>query len=175
MNWTCPNCSELHEEQFDSCWKCGTTQSGSKVEFPDPVSEFSAVDSAHAILPCSTTPYLPGRTIDSVVGVVFGDAIMGANIIRDFAASLTEIVGGRSGAYEGNLRQGRAIALQELMNEAIQLGADGVIGFDIDYETITGSMLLVSASGTAVKLIPELPYFRQQPTNKDGPPQADQS
>lgn len=88
---------------------------------------------------------------------------MGANIIRDFAASLTEIVGGRSAAYEGNLRQGRAIALQELMDEAILLGADAVVGIDIDYETISGSMLMVSASGTAVKLLPELPKGISEP------------
>lgn len=133
------------------------------MEFPLPSSEFSAVITLAHRLPCSTTPYLPGRTIDSVVGVVFGDAIMGANIIRDFAASLTEIVGGRSGAYEGNLRQGRAIALQELIEEAIQLGADAVVGIDIDYETISGSMLMVSASGTAVKLVQELPEVINQP------------
>lgn len=156
MNWTCPNCREIHEDQFDSCWKCGTAKDGSKIDFPVDSGELPGGDFTTASLPCSTTPYLPGRTIDSVVGVVFGDAIMGANIIRDFAASLTEIVGGRSGAYEGNLRQGRDIALQEMMNEAVKLGADAVVGIDIDYETINGSMLMVSASGTAVKLVQEI-------------------
>lgn len=163
MNWTCSNCREVHEEQFDSCWKCGTAKDGTKVEFSDPTGEFSASHAKATLLPCSTTSYLPGRTIESVVGVVFGDAIMGANIIRDFAASLTEIVGGRSGAYEGNLRQGRAIALQELMDEAILIGADAVVGIDIDYETISEAMLMVSASGTAVKLLPKLPQGIGEP------------
>ncbi len=166
MNWTCPNCSEVHEAQFDSCWKCGTTQGGSKVEFPAPSSEFSAFRSPNTLLPCSTTPYLPGRTIHSVVGVVFGEAIMGANIIRDFAASLTDIVGGRSGAYENNLRQGREIAMKEMIEEASLLGADAVVGIDIDYETIGGSMLMVGASGTAVKLVPELSNVRQEPNDQ---------
>ncbi len=157
MNWTCSKCREVHEEQFDSCWKCGKTRDGTKLEFPDSSGELPASDAKTTLLPCSTTPYLPGRTIESVVGVVFGDAIMGTDIFREFAASLTEFVGGRSGAYEGNMRQGRAIALQELMDEAILLGADAVVGIDIDYETISGSMLMVSASGTAVKLLPELP------------------
>lgn len=163
MNWTCSNCREVHEEQFDSCWKCGTTKDGAKVEFVASSVESDNPYATSPSLPCSTTPYLPGRTIDAVLGVVFGDAIMGANIIRDFAASLTEIVGGRSGAYEGNLRQGRDIALRELMDEAIQIGADAVVGVDIDYETINGSMLMVSASGTAVKLLPELPKGIAEP------------
>lgn len=157
MNWTCSNCREVHEEQFDSCWKCGTTKDGAPPEFPPLPGEFYSPDAKSASLPCSTTPYLPGRTIHEVVGLVFGDAIMGANIFSDFAASLTEIVGGRSGAYEGNLRQGRDIALKELMDEAILIGADAVVGVDVNYETINGSMLMVSASGTAVKLLPELP------------------
>ena len=156
MNWTCPNCSEVHEDQFDSCWKCGTQQNGSKVEMPSLESEGYGYETSQHALPCSTTPYLPGRTIDRVVGIVFGEAIMGANIIRDFAASLTDIVGGRSGAYEGNLRNGRSIAIQEMIDEAMKLGADAVVGVDIDYETMGDSMLMVAASGTAVKLVPEL-------------------
>ncbi len=92
-----------------------------------------------------------------MVGLVFGEAIMGANIIRDFAASVTDIVGGRSGAYENNLRNGRSIAMQEMIVEAKKLGADAVVGVDVDYETIGGSMLMVGLSGTAVKLVSELP------------------
>lgn len=163
MNWTCPNCSEVHEDQFDSCWKCGTQKNGSLTNTPDLYVEGSDLDPSKITLPCSTTPYLPGRTIERVVGLVFGEAIMGANIIRDFAASLTDIVGGRSGAYEGNLRQGRKLAIQEMIEEAQILGADALVGVDIDYETVSDSMLMVAASGTAVKLVPELAKAAAQP------------
>lgn len=156
MNWTCPNCSEVHEDQFDSCWKCGTEKNGVLTNTPELYVEGPDMDPDRVTLPCSTTPYLPGRTIERVVGLVFGEAIMGANIINDFAASLTDIVGGRSGAYEGNLRQGRKIAIQEMIDEAKNLGADAVVGVDIDYETVGDTMLMVAASGTAVKLVPEL-------------------
>lgn len=155
MKWTCPNCGEVHEEQFDSCWKCGTEQGGTRVDLPSEAGDYSEINAPEVVLPCATTPDLPGRSIDSVVGIVCGEAIMGANFIRDLAASITDFVGGRSGAYEANLRQGRAIALQEMMNEARNLGADAVVGVDIDYETVGNSMLMVSASGTAVKLEPE--------------------
>lgn len=156
MNWTCPNCREVHEEQFDSCWNCGSKEDGS-IAIPPPLPIQPLPPQPPKIeLPCSTTPYLPGRVIDSVVGVVFGEAIMGANILRDFAASFTDIVGGRSGAYENNLRNARSIAMQEMIIEARKLGADAVVGADIDYETIGESMLMVAASGTAVKLVPEL-------------------
>lgn len=89
------------------------------------------------------------------MGIVCGEAIMGANVFRDIAASITDVLGGRSGAYEKNLKQGRAIALQDMMTEAQELGADAIVGVDIDYETVGNSMLMVSVSGTAVKLEPQ--------------------
>ena len=94
----------------------------------------------------STTPTLEGQTIVEYCGVVTGEAILGANIFRD-------IVGGRSGAYEKELRKAREIAFEELGSQARALGADAVVGIDIDYETVgqNGSMLMVSVSGTAVK------------------------
>ena len=86
-------------------------------------------------------------------GIVVGEAILGANIFRDFFAGIRDIVGGRSGAYEKELRKAREIAFQELGEQAKALGADAVVGIDIDYETVgkDGSMLMVSVSGTAVK------------------------
>ncbi|MDJ7537757.1 heavy metal-binding domain-containing protein [Salmonella enterica] len=95
----------------------------------------------------STTPTLEGQSIVEYCGVVTGEAILGANIFRDFFA------GGRSGAYEKELRKAREIAFQELGEQAKALGADAVVGIDIDYETVgkDGSMLMVSVSGTAVK------------------------
>jgi uncharacterized protein YbjQ (UPF0145 family) len=101
-----------------------------------------------------TTPSMDGRRIKQYLGLVSGDAILGANIFRDLFAGIRDIVGGRSGAYEKELRTAKRLALVEMMDEATELGANAVVGVDLDYETITmgsgGSMLMVSASGTAV-------------------------
>jgi uncharacterized protein YbjQ (UPF0145 family) len=102
----------------------------------------------------STTPEIAGRPVAQYLGIVTGEAILGANIVKDLFAGVRDIVGGRSGAYEDELRQARMIALQELEQWATELGADAVLGIDLDYETVGqgGSMLMVTASGTAVKL-----------------------
>ncbi|BDH46528.1 UPF0145 protein [Salmonella enterica subsp. enterica serovar Choleraesuis] len=102
----------------------------------------------------STTPTLEGQQIIKYCGVVTGEAILGANIFRDFFASVRDIVGGRSGSYEKELRKAREIAFKELGEQASELGADAVVGIDIDYETVgkDSSMLMVTISGTAVKL-----------------------
>ncbi len=101
----------------------------------------------------TTTPQLDGKRIVEYLGVVSGEAIMGANIVRDLFAAVSDIVGGRSGAYEQQLREAKAIALREMSDEAAALGATAVIGVDLDYETVgeRGGMLMVSASGTAVR------------------------
>lgn len=99
-----------------------------------------------------TTPSIEGRRIVQYFGLVSGEAILGANIFRDIFASIRDIVGGRSGAYEKELRKAKEIALQEMQEQAKALGANAVVGVDLDYETIgEGSMLMVSASGTAVR------------------------
>jgi len=102
----------------------------------------------------TTTPGVEGRTVSEYLGIVTGEAILGANIFKDLFAGIRDIVGGRSGAYEEELRKAREIAFQELGAWAAQLGADAVIGVDLDYETVGqgGSMLMVTASGTAVRL-----------------------
>ena len=102
----------------------------------------------------TTTPTVEGRTIIEYKGVVFGEVISGVNFIKDFKASLRDIVGGRSGSYEQELISARSQALRELEERARQLNADAVVGIDMDYEVLgqSGSMLMVSASGTAVKL-----------------------
>jgi len=101
-----------------------------------------------------TTPSLEGRAISQYLGLVSGEAILGANIFRDLFAGIRDIVGGRSAAYEEELRKAKNIALDEMQEEAARLGGNAVIGVDLDYETITmgsgGGMLMVSASGTAV-------------------------
>lgn len=98
----------------------------------------------------TTTPNIEGKPVREYLGIVTGEAIMGANIVRDFFATVTDIVGGRSGAYEQKLSQARKMALQEMEEEAQQLGANAVVGIDIDYEVVREGMLMVTASGTAV-------------------------
>lgn len=100
----------------------------------------------------TTTPSIEGKPVREYLGIVYGEAILGANIIKDLFASVTDIVGGRSGAYENELIQARQIAIREMEDEAIRLGASAVVGVDLDYEVIRQGMLLVTASGTAVKL-----------------------
>jgi uncharacterized protein YbjQ (UPF0145 family) len=100
----------------------------------------------------STTSVIDGKQIVKYHGLVTGEAILGANIFKDVFAGIRDIVGGRSAVYEKELRQAKDLAVQEMTEEARALGANGVIGIDLDYETIgkAGSMLMVSASGTAV-------------------------
>lgn len=102
----------------------------------------------------STTPTLEGRPIREYKGIVTGEAILGANVFKDFFAGIRDIVGGRSAAYERELGRARSIALKELVESAERLGANAVVGIDLDYETIgaNGSMLMVTASGTAVSV-----------------------
>jgi uncharacterized protein YbjQ (UPF0145 family) len=104
----------------------------------------------------TTTPSVEGKKITRYFGLVSGEAILGANIFRDFFAGIRDIVGGRSAAYEQELRKAKEIALQEMAQQAQALGGNAVVGVDLDYETIQvgagGGMLMVSASGTAVVL-----------------------
>jgi uncharacterized protein YbjQ (UPF0145 family) len=104
----------------------------------------------------TTTPSVDGKRITRYLGLVSGEAILGANIFRDFFAGIRDIVGGRSAAYEQELRKAKEIALTEMQQQAQALGGNAVVGVDLDYETIQvgagGGMLMVSASGTAVTL-----------------------
>ncbi len=102
----------------------------------------------------TTTPTIEGRPIRDYLGIVTGEAIIGANLFRDLFANIRDIVGGRAGSYERVLKEARSDAIEELQAEAKRLGANAVVAVDLDYEVIgdTGSMLMVSASGTAVKL-----------------------
>ena len=97
----------------------------------------------------TTTPSVEGRSITNYHGIVVGEAILGANVIRDMFAGITDILGGRSGAYEQELAKARVTALDEMEERARALGATAVVGVDLDYEVIN-NMLMVSASGTAV-------------------------
>ena len=99
----------------------------------------------------TTTPTVEGHAIRSYHGIVVGEAILGANVFRDIFAGITDIIGGRSGAYEQELARARGVALEEMETSARELGGNAVVGVDLDYEVIN-NMLMVSASGTAVTL-----------------------
>jgi len=100
----------------------------------------------------TTTPSIEGKTIVRYLGIVSSEAVVGANIFRDLFASIRDIVGGRTSSYEGVLRRAKESALKEIQINATEMGANAVVGIDLDYETVgsNGSMLMVSASGTAV-------------------------
>ena len=100
----------------------------------------------------STTPTIEGHTIKEYKGVVTGETIIGANVFKDFFAGISDIVGGRAGSYEEVLREAKDTSIKEMMQRAQTMGANAVVGIDIDYETIgsNGSMLMVATSGTAV-------------------------
>ena len=102
----------------------------------------------------TTTPTIEGKQIEQYLGIVAGEAIVGANVFRDLFAGIRDIVGGRSGAYEKELSRAREIAMEELEAAAQQRGANAIVGVDLDYEVLgaNNGMLMVSASGTAVKV-----------------------
>jgi uncharacterized protein YbjQ (UPF0145 family) len=106
----------------------------------------------------TTTPTIETHTIEQYLGIVSGEAILGANIFKDFFAGIRDIVGGRSAAYEDELRKAMSIAYDEMQLEARALGGNAIVGVDLDFESInvsrSGSMLMVTASGTAVRIVP---------------------
>jgi uncharacterized protein YbjQ (UPF0145 family) len=120
----------------------------------------------------STTPTLEGGRIIRYSGIVTGEVILGANIFRDFFASIRDIVGGRAGAYENVLRDGRNTAFQEMIAEAQRLGANAIVGIDVDYETLGKSMLMVSVSGTAVSVEMLMPQHAAPPQQPGYPSSA---
>lgn len=103
----------------------------------------------------TTTPNIEGRSIRNYLGVISSETIIGANFFKDILGGLRDVFGGRSGTYEKVLEEAKEYAMKELTQKAVALGADAVVGIDLDYETIgaNGSMLMVSASGTAVQLV----------------------
>lgn len=103
-------------------------------------------------LTVTTTGSIEGRTIESYLGVAAGETILGVNVFKDIAAGFRNIVGGRSGKYEEELRKGHDTAIEEMAERAREMGADAVVGVKVDYETVGGQMLMITACGTAVKL-----------------------
>ncbi|QDH80302.1 YbjQ family protein [Echinicola soli] len=103
----------------------------------------------------TTTPSVEGHEIKKYCGIVTGETIIGANVFRDFFASITDIVGGRSGTYEKVLKEAKSTSLMEMEMQAKAMGGNAVVGVDLDYETIRDGMLMVTASGTAVFVEPK--------------------
>ena len=101
----------------------------------------------------TTTSTIEGKEIERYYGLVSGETIIGANIVRDFLAGIRDIVGGRSGSYEQVLREAKQECLKEITAQAQAMGANAIIGIDLDYETVGGSMLMVTAAGTAVRYV----------------------
>ena len=101
----------------------------------------------------TTTSTLQGHEIEAYLGVVVGEAILGANVFKDMFGAIRDIVGGRAGAYEKEMKRARAIAFEEMEEAAVALGGNGIVGIDIDYEVVgqQGGMMMVSVSGTAVR------------------------
>ncbi|QQE76113.1 YbjQ family protein [Brevibacillus composti] len=100
----------------------------------------------------TTTSTLQGKEVEEYLDIVSGEVILGANVVRDFLAGITDIIGGRSGAYENKLAEGREMALREMKEKARALGANAVIGVDLDFETLREGMMMVIATGTAVRV-----------------------
>ncbi|MBL4740580.1 MAG: YbjQ family protein [Sneathiella sp.] len=100
----------------------------------------------------TTTGSVEGKTIEAYHGIVAGEAVMGVNFVRDFFARVTDVIGGRSGAYQKELKKARTLALEDLVEEAEELGANAVVGISLDTEVMGDSMMMVVASGTAVTL-----------------------
>lgn len=103
----------------------------------------------------STTPTIEGHPIREYRGVVTGETIIGTNFVKDFFASVRDVIGGRSGSYESTLREAKDTALREMADRAASLGCNAIVGIDLDYETVgnSGSMLMVTCSGTAVIIL----------------------
>jgi len=100
----------------------------------------------------TTTGGIEGRSVTNYLCIVAGESILGVNVFKDITAGFRNIVGGRSGKYEEELRKGRDLAVEEMVQRATEMGADAVVGVKVDYETVGGQMLMVTACGTAVKL-----------------------
>lgn len=177
--WNCPKCSERHEDSFEVCWNCGTAQDGTDdpefqraeespassteqqhdVESADVVPAGFTDPSDHRAatepMVVTTTPGIEGRRIIRYCGLVAGETILQPNSFRNLLASVADIVGQRSTARENELRTARQMALAQMEQAALDLGANAIVGVDLDYQTVgdQGAMLMVSISGTAVVVV----------------------
>lgn len=145
MPWTCPSCGGETDLGYNICWTCQAPRDGVESDAGTP-----GID-----LLITTTPSFATHDIDNYYGPVFGETIYGANVLRDFFATITDVVGGRSGEYETLLIRGRNTAMSEMAERAVKLGANAVVGMHFDYSTVGNSMLMICCVGTAVNVIPQ--------------------
>ena len=138
--WTCPHCNGKTDDGFEICWTCRI-----------PVGQVSQEASGKPRVVVTTTPSLESHVIEEYLWPVFGEAVWGANVLRDFAAGITDVIGGRSTAYEQVISRGRAAAIEELKANADRLGANAIVGLDVKYQ-VDGTMFMICASGTAVRV-----------------------
>lgn len=142
--WKCPQCDGQTEDGFDICWNCRTPFGQSARDANDPRTMI-----------VTTTPTIATHEIVEYLGPVFGETVWGANFVRDFAASITDAFGGRSSTYEDVLQRGRAEAISEMTQRAERIGANAVVDLDVKYESLNGTMFLMCALGTAVRVHPK--------------------
>lgn len=148
--WECP-CGAQNPAGRDTCRACGTSfERASKIKAGwDPSLE---EEKKYDHIQISTTSEIPGHRIIKNHGIITAQAVLGAHFLKDLEAGLRDIFGGRSSAYEKELKQGSWMALRELKGEADKVGANGIVGVRLDYETVGSSMLMIIAQGTAVKV-----------------------
>ncbi len=140
--WTCSNCDGQTDDDFEICWTCRIPRGG-------PANYH---DTERVLV--TSTPTLSTHDIVHYVGPVFGETVYGANFMRDFVAGFTDALGGRSQTYENILLRGRTAAIHALQLQAEQKDCNAVVGLDIQYEAIGDSMIMICASGTAVRVAP---------------------
>ena len=150
--WKCSICDSSVEAGKEECPTCGHQSDLSREDIELFRAQYQKKTQESGII-FSTTPQLEGHAIEEYLGVVVGEAVLGANIVRDLFAGIRDIVGGRSNAYETELKKARSIAFTDLGKEAYLIGANAVVGIDLDYEVMGagGSIMMVSVSGTAVR------------------------
>lgn len=151
-DWRCQVCDVVVLAGNESCTNCGNPGTLSSDEFEHLQAEWKLKLMENNGVILSTTPNLEGYKIASYKGLVVGEAVLGANIVKDIFAGIRDIVGGRSQSYESELKKARATAFSEIAAEALKLNANAVVGIDLDYEVMgtNGSIIMVSVSGTAV-------------------------
>lgn len=142
--WTCPHCNGQTDDGFDICWTCRT-----------PVGQATKDANDRQRMIVTTTPTIATHDVVEYFWPVFGETVWGANILRDVAATFTDAFGGRSSTYEDVLQRGRTEAILEMTRSAERVGANAVVDLDVKYETLNGTMFLICASGTAVRVRPK--------------------
>jgi uncharacterized protein YbjQ (UPF0145 family) len=153
--WKCIKCEKNNQDERTDCWLCGTGRDGTLPSKPRIPAFNQRKEALSATIILSTTASIPNHRITKLLGVVTGEAIIGANIFSDLFAEVRDVVGGRAGSYESKLKYARQIAINDMKEETIELGGNAVVGVRIDYESIRGSMLMVAVSGTAVFAEPD--------------------